>query len=551
MLQSRTRVQELTNLLVQTQSIVNSPGEITMAQKIYALLSELPYFKKHPEQLLIAQTDESQTERYNVLAFVKGTKQTSANTVILMGHLDTVGIDDYNHLKPYACNPEILMERLKKESLSPLVKEHIESDEWLFGRGVLDMKAGVASHMYLLEYFSERTDELCGNILFIAECDEEDGSNGILSALKILKRWREEYGFNYVAAINADFVSPRSKDDPNRYIYKGTVGKLLPSFFVTGAESHVGSCFEGLDPNFLVAELTKQINYNPELCNEAYGEITVPPVSLKQTDLKPTYTVQTALSAYAYYNFFIHSWSPKEVLEKLVEQAKIAFSNALDSYKERYKKYCQISGEVYQEPEWQVKVITFEEMDKQLTELHGKSYIQHMTKFKGELLKDPSIDTRMFSARVVEEAFQWMEDKSPTMILFYSSLYSPRIEVVGKNDLEKNLIQALEKAVDLIQPAYPNPIVVRNYFPYISDMSFVALSDDEAGIEAVIHNNPSWGSKHYVHYQDVRDLNVPVINIGPYGYDAHNKYERAELHYSFEIVPNLTHQVIKQLFEQC
>lgn len=43
------------------------------------------------------------------------------------------------------------------------------------------------------------------------------------------------------------------------------------------------------------------------------------------------------------------------------------------------------------------------------------------------------------------------------------------------------------------------------------------MSDDLEGIEAVQNNNPSWGEKHFVDYQDIRDLNVPVINIGPYG----------------------------------
>jgi arginine utilization protein RocB len=52
-------------------------------------------------------------------------------------------------------------------------------------------------------------------------------------------------------------------------------------------------------------------------------------------------------------------------------------------------------------------------------------------------------------------------------------------------------------------------------------MSFVALSDDDIGTQAVSKNNPSWGTKHYVEYRDIRDINVPVINIDPYGFGAH------------------------------
>jgi arginine utilization protein RocB len=545
MLNCREEVLSLTKELVKIESIVNTEGESAIAHSLFKLLSGFPYFKANPKNLVIQPTVNDEIERFNVLAFVKGTKKQTNRTVILMGHMDTVGIDDFNQHKDLACFPDALMEALREEELSPSTHQQLRSGDWMFGRGVLDMKGGLASHLYLLNYYSEHPEELEGNLVFVSECDEEDGSHGILSALKTLQKWRDEHGFDYVAAINADFVSPRYEGDENRYIYKGTVGKLLPSFFITGAETHVGSCFEGLDPNFIAAELTRQINYNPDLCNEAFGETTVPPVSLKQMDLKPSYTVQTALSAYVYYNFFIHSWSPRDVLEKLKDQATIAFSGALTAYKERYQQYCQLSNEPYQDSKWEPRVFIYEEMEQLLVEKNGSRYVESMDSFKKKLLLDTSLDTRMFAAKVVEEAWNWMEDKSPAIILFYSSLYSPRIELTGKTDNELNLINALEEAVKVIQPEYPHPIVTRNFFPYISDMSFVALSDDVAGIESVSKNNPGWGTKHYVNYEDIRDINVPVINIGPYGIDAHKRLERAEIQYSFEVVPSLTDLVIK------
>ncbi|MBD8070174.1 M20/M25/M40 family metallo-hydrolase [Bacillus sp. PS06] len=548
MLQCRDDILSLTKQLVHIESIVNTAGEKVIAQSLFQIISSFPYFLDNPSHVALEQTVSDDLERYNVMAFVKGKKGNSNRTVILMGHLDTVGIDDFNQLKDYACSPDELMEALKKETLPLSAKAQLDSGDWLFGRGVLDMKSGVASHLYLLKYYSEHLDELDGNIVFLGECDEEDGSHGVLSALKTLKNWKQEHDFDYIAAINSDFVSPRYDGDENRYIYKGTVGKLLPSFFITGAETHVGSAFEGLDPNFIAAELTRQINYNPELCNEAFGETTVPPVSLKQTDLKPSYTVQTALSAYVYYNFFIHSWSPRDVLTKLKEQANIAFTNALSAFEERYHNYCDMSGEKYVQHPWKPRVFTFEEMEQLLVEENGDSFVTHMNQFKQNLLKNTELDTRMFAARVVEEAWKWMKDKNPAIILFYSSLYSPRIEMTGKTTDELNLINSLDEAVAKIQPHYQHPIVTRNFFPYISDMSFMALSDDEDGINAVSKNNPGWATKHYVEFQDIRDINVPVINIGPYGLDAHKKLERMEMTYSLEIVPNLTNQVVLHLF---
>ncbi|MDF2959409.1 MAG: peptidase [Paenibacillus sp.] len=547
MLQCRDDVLFFTKLLVRIESIVNTNGEKEIAQTLYSLIASLPYFQQNPSYLIKAPTVNDDMERYNIMAFVKGTKQKSDKTVILMGHIDTVGMDDYNQLKSMACEPDGLREAMMREELPEEIRQHLESEEWLFGRGTLDMKSGIAGHLYLLKHYAEHPEELAGNLVFLAECDEEDSSHGILSALKQLKAWKEYYQFDYIAAINADFVSPRYPGDPNRYIYKGTVGKLLPAFYITGAETHAGACFEGFDPNWLAAELTRQLNYNPELCNGAFGEISVPPVSLKQTDLKPSYSVQTALAAYVYFNMLIYTWTPKEVLGKLKRHAEIAFDNALSVFELRYREYCRLSGEPQRDIPWRTKVLTYEEMNKLLKSEHGESYEQHMEQFKQQLLTDRSLDLRLYTVKVVEEAWKWMKDQSPAIILFFASLYSPRVEMTGKSSKEQKLIEVLDEAVHRIQDRYEHPIQVKPFFPYISDMSFISLSDDEESIETETANNPAWKSKLYVDYQDIRDLDVPVINIGPYGHDAHKKYERVEISYSLFIVPNLTNLVIRGL----
>ncbi|KAB2328542.1 M20/M25/M40 family metallo-hydrolase [Cytobacillus depressus] len=548
MISTKNEVLQFTDELVRVESIVNTRGEIDIANKVYNIILSFPYFKEYPNQLIQSQTVDDETERYNVLAFVKGTKDIDNHkTVILMGHFDTVGIDDFTHLKDVACSPVELMEKLKEESLPELVEKQLHSGDWYFGRGVLDMKSGVASNLYLLKYYSEHPEELSGNLVFIAECDEEDGSHGVLSCLKDLKKWKHEHSFDYIGLINSDFVTPLYDGDENRYIYKGTVGKLLPSFFITGAETHVGSAFEGLDPNYLAAELTRQISYNPDLCDSFLGETPAPPVSLKQMDLKPNYTVQTALSAYVYFNFFVHSWSPRDVLNKLSEQAEIAFENAISTLNEGYERFNQKCNQPSQKLPWKKRVLLYEDMRVMLEQEHGEKFIKHMEDFKAELLLDKTIDTRMFAARVVEEEWKWMTDKRPAIILFYSSLYSPALDLTGKDQREVNLLEALDQAVEAVQPEYAHPIVTKNFFPYICDMSFVALSDDAEEIRAVMENNPGWGTKHYVNFEDIREINVPAINIGPYGYDGHKKYERMEIQYSTEIVPKITKEVIQRL----
>lgn len=541
-------VKKLTTELVKIPSIVKTSGEAECARKIHEFYCQLQYFKDHPEYLLLQQTQDDEIERHNVLAMVKGTKGSSNRTIILMGHLDTVGIDDFGTLKAHACDPEKLPELLKELRLDEDVIGDIDSGEYMFGRGALDMKSGVAGHMWLIRYFSQHPEELDGNIITVSECDEEDNGHGIISALKVLKGWKKRHGLEYIAAINADYSTPYHEEDENRYVYFGTIGKLLPSFYVVGKETHVGQAYGGLDPNLLVAELTRLIDLNPDLCDEAQGEVTIPPISLKQTDFKDTYTVQTAIAAYVYYNFFTHSMSPKEVMEVMKEKAIEAFDNIVKYTNESYKRFCQVAGHVYTERPWKTRVFTWEEFYGQLVEEHGETFEKHLEQFIAQMHRDdPAMDLRDFSVRIVEEAWSWAKDKSPAIIVYYSSTMYTNLEMTGKTENERRLMDSVTASVKELQEYSDKPVVTKMFYPYISDSSFMALGGDREDLGALQYNTPAWGPKYTHPIEDIAEINVPVVNIGTYGKDGHKLTERVHMKHTFEHVPNITYNALKRL----
>jgi arginine utilization protein RocB len=546
---NRQEIEQLLIDLVRQQSVVNTEGESRMAENIYHFISTLPYFQKRPNQVELTDTYNDSKQRYNVIAYIKGETAYTNETVILMGHLDTVGIDDYGKWKEQATEPEELKKCFQNENSSDEVHEHASSDDWMFGRGSLDMKSGVASHLYLLKHFAEHPEELRGNLLIAITCDEEDSSNGIRSALKDLRRIKEREDFQYIAAINSDYTSPRYQGDDHRYVYVGTVGKLLPTFFITGKGTHVGQVFEGVDPNLIVSELTKEIDYNPLLCDEIYGEWTLPPVTLKQKDLKPFYDVQTPISAFVYYNLFVHSWSPKDVLDKLLVHSERAFERAIRIYSDRYEMYCKLSGDPHKPIHIKPKVYLFEDYYNRLKEFHGNRFEEEIGKFCERIMNEPEMDVRKYSRKVMEEIWTWDQTKEPSIVLFYSNIYYPRVAIFDDTAEGNRLITAIDAAIDHMQPFYPKKIKKRNFFPYISDMSFVGLSDDDESMEALERNMPTWGEEYRLNVEDIRSINVPVCNIGPFGFDAHKTFERVELPYSLEMVPLLTYSVIRHLFQ--
>ena len=334
-------------------------------------------------------------------------------------------------IQEYAFKTEELPQKLKESfDLSQEVLDDIESGEYMFGRGALDMKSGVAGHMYLIRYFSEHPEELDGNILQIAECDEEDNSKGIITALDELVELKKREGFEYIACINADYSTNYSPGDEHRYIYYGSIGKLLPCFVAFGKEAHVGQAFSAFDPNLLIAEVTRNMSLNTDLCDIAQGEVAIPPISLKQTDTKVGYTVQTALTAFSYYNYFTHGLGPGEVLQKCLDIGRKSFSDVIEYLNTQYRRFCELSNVDFIALPWSPRVYSWDEFYSELAEKHGKKFTESLDAYARKLNEDdPTLDMRLFSLKVAEEAWKWHEDKSPALVVFFGSVYLSLIHI--------------------------------------------------------------------------------------------------------------------------
>ncbi|NLK50384.1 MAG: M20/M25/M40 family metallo-hydrolase, partial [Candidatus Cloacimonetes bacterium] len=294
------RIEALTLDFVNIRSVVGSSEENNMSERVYEVLSGVDYFARHPQQLKYVMAKDDALNRKSVVAVLKGEKKPSAKTLVLIGHTDTVGISDYGTIQEYATRPLELAEKIRELSLPEDAIKDLESGEYYFGRGVFDMKSGTSTLLSIVEQLSKNPQDFEGNLIFAAVCDEEGGSKGMLSVVDELISLQEKEGFEYLAVIDTDYSAPRYEGDNTRYIYVGTVGKLMPSFYVVGAEAHAGDPFKGVDSNHLSSAIMEEMNFNTAYCDEAEGEVTVPPISLRQQDLKPEYSVQTNRASYLY-----------------------------------------------------------------------------------------------------------------------------------------------------------------------------------------------------------------------------------------------------------
>ncbi|TYP58823.1 M20/M25/M40 family metallo-hydrolase [Thermosediminibacter litoriperuensis] len=544
----RELIRQLTVELTRIKSIVGTPGEIRVAEKIYDFLKGLDYYAKHSDYLMLSDLKEDALGRKNVIALLKGEKGNSRRTVILIGHIDTVGVEDYGNIREYATDPERLKAVLRQKELDEDTLKDLESGDWLFGRGIFDMKAGVATHMALMKKLSENAGQLEGNVVFLAVPDEEGNSSGMLSAVDELVRLAESHDLEYMAAVDTDYMAPRFPGDDRKYIYIGTVGKILPCFYIYGKETHVGQAFEGLDANLLAAEILKEVDLAFDLCDVVENEASIPPISLSQRDLKSRYSVQTVNEAYLYFNYSTHSSQPDEVLAKLKAKAERAFKSVLDKLNDEYRRYCRAAGMPYRELPWEVQVLTFEELYAAVRAEKGHSIDEYLKKLKEELLREKP-DDRIYSLQVVRELHRQWSNKNPAVILFFAPPYYPHIYVKGENEKERKLLAAVNEAVAGADARFPYRFEIKKFYPYISDLSYFSVSEKVEAISALVNNMPGWNEIYSLPIESIKKLNVPVVNIGPYGKDAHKFTERVNISYSFEVMPEILERTVKLLLE--
>ena len=541
------RIEQIALELTGQLSVLDTPDEILIAEKVYSIMSEMKYFKAHPENLYFVPVKGDKLGRKSVVAIVNGEKKPSDKTVVMIGHIDTVGISDYGPLAEYANQPLVLTEKFKEIDLPAQVRKDLESGEYLFGRGIFDMKSGDAIIMALMEMISDDIENFEGNLIYGAVCDEEGNSGGMLNVVPELCRLQDEKKYDYLALLDTDYMTEEYEGDENKYVYVGTVGKLMPTFFVVGKETHVGESFKGIDPNQIAAEITRRINLNPEFSDVAEGEVTLPPVTLKQRDLKPEYSVQIAKTAVVFFNYATHCSTPDQVLEKMVNAGQECFQNVVDMLNERYEKFCEMAHRPFHKLPWEARTMTYHQLCEVVKAEVGEEFDAKVQAYAEELAKDETIDARDRNTHLVEFVHGMWSDKNPVLIVYFSQPYYPHIYIKGDEPKEKALLDAVADAVDTTKTDYK--LVYKKFFPYISDLSYGAAPREDGIIEAFMENMPGYGTVYSLPMKEMQKLNLPVLDIGSFGKDAHKFTERIEKKYTFEVAPELVYKTVMNLLK--
>ena len=494
-----TRAREIALEITSWPSVTGTPEEAIFSQRLVNYLKQLGFLDVWKEPI-----PDEELGRSNVFVLKRG---KSARTIVLAGHFDTVPFSDYDDLSPLALNPvalrEAIIAKLEVTGENALALADLKSGDFLPGRGLLDMKSGLAAGLAAIEFYEGEH-----SLLFVATPDEEDRSAGMRDAAPQIAKMAKAHGLHVELVINLDAISDQGDGSTGRVAALGSIGKQLLSAFVVGKEAHACYPQDGANSAYIAAELVTEFELALELAETSGDEIAAPPTALFLKDLKAGYNVTTPAQTFVYWNTLQHRRSAAEVLEISMKLARRAVARAEVKLKRT------------------IPVMTYAELKQRVPREKRLAKAEKLANRSG-------LDLPERSKLLTQYVWSLSGLSGPAVVMGFGSIPYPAVSL-----RDEKLRGAITETVK------PLGLGTIGYFPGISDMSFAGEASGD--FNAVAENTPIWGTNFTLQ----EPAGYPCINIGPWGRDYHHWLERLHGPYAFETLPKVLLAVIDAVFKR-
>ena len=548
----------LTKRLCKIPSINGTRGEATLAEFLYHYLSTRPEIKNLGLRVEMVEIP-GENHRKAVMVFMPAKAHSGAGSstfgadpppafqtehpaVVLMGHFDTVGVDEYGQHKNIASDSARLRQVFEEDQTIPQdVRHDLEGGEFEFGRGWLDMKSGVAA---IVEVFIEfaKNGGAEGSLILALCPDEEGGSAGVRALAPRINSILKSKKLKLRCVVNADYVSPLDQSDSTRAVYTGTIGKYLMLISVFGREAHAGQVWESINAAAVAGWLASNLESDPQLADQLAQEVTAPPATLYLKDGSESYTVMTPPIAHFLLNQFAVKVTPDQIITKYINRIRGFTRHWLERRIKRFERFSGGGGKgrLLDLPMSVIDLTGLVEQAQRVSQI--EDFATRLAEVREEFAAK-EYDERRACMRTVEWLVQTAK-AAPCIVVSFAPPFYPSNYLLGE---ERDFVaNAAERA--FAKAAEGERMEIRKFYPFISDMSY--FSFPEAPVRTSHWRHLVENMAYPMDLQEwalLSELNSPVINIGPYGHGAHTIYERVERDWTFGRLPQVIEQMVSEL----
>jgi arginine utilization protein RocB len=92
-----------------------------------------------------------------------------------------------------------------------------------------------------------------------------------------------------------------------------------------------------------------------------------------------------------------------------------------------------------------------------------------------------------------------------------------------------------------------NGVEVRPFHPLVTDASYLAWRAEPPDVLG--RYMPSYGHEYTLSLEEMRALDLDVVNLGPWGRDPHGLFERVRCDWTFGRLPGLVADTVRRSLE--
>src|SRR5690625_2718250 len=225
--------------------------------------------------------------------------------------------------------------------------------------------------------------------------------------------------------------------------------------------------------------------------------------------------------------------------ENIMETYERVVNKAMKDCQQAYETICQ-REEV--NPVGTIKVLTYEKLYDYVVDKLG---LEEVLAIKKKVESNINLDVREQSVYICDQLMLQCPELAPATVIFFAPPYYPAINS-SDNPVADRTIRL---AQNIFQKEFGIAAHQVHYFNGISDLSYVNYDEHDTGWKIYQSNTPTWGTVYSIPFEQMQQLNAPVINIGPYGKDPHRLTERLHVKSAFEYTPYVLRRVIESFFK--
>jgi arginine utilization protein RocB len=524
----KSRVKKLLTDFVGIYTSTGTKREKSVDSFYRSWFDSIDYFKSHDGDFGFFEIPGDPLGRTIPWCLLKG---SGSRTAVLLHHYDVVDTDDYEALRELATCPDALMSALRqgKVKLNSEAEDDLSSGEWLFGRGTADMKGGAAIQMALVEVYAAIAEEreLDGSIVLLGLPDEENLSSGGRGAPLILKRLKDRHGLDYAIALNSEPTDRRlGPDSPKLHV--SSIGKVLPLIYARGVLAHVGRLYDGLNPIKIMAEVVRRLDANPRFIDEENEVVSTAGTFLYLKDGKNVYDVSLPISATGLMNVLLLKNTAKGIIGIIREECAEAFDTVVADQQRSYDAYMKAQGKESRALSWKTNVKLYSDLYREAIRDRGEDF----TRGLGDLIsgmkeKITNGEMNMIEASrsVVEYTLLCVNDRSPVIVIALAPPYYPHVSNAMLGVSADRADEVCGSVIDAARDKFGDNYV-RHCATGMSDFSYFLLNPGDSDVNYIKDNMLLWGDVYSIPFEEMEDISMPILNIGPWGKGIHTFEER-------------------------